>query len=145
VYFPGRRISANLSRVIALAAMVITLAPLSVFAQTDTAAPPPPRVEAPPYEEQMLRLSEILGAMHHLSAVCEADEKSPWRDMMGELMDAEDPARERKRLYIDRFNRGYKGFAQVYRRCTPSAESALQRYRDEGAKLAKEIATRYSR
>ncbi len=42
------------------------------------------------------------------------------------------------------FNRGYSGFQQTYRTCTPAADVAIRRYLDEGAKLAREVTARYS-
>ena len=42
------------------------------------------------------------------------------------------------------FNRGYRGFQQTYRTCTPAADLAIRRYLDEGAKIAREITARYA-
>jgi uncharacterized protein (TIGR02301 family) len=45
---------------------------------------------------------------------------------------------ERRRQIVARFNRGYRGFEQTYRTCTPAADLAIRRYLDEGAKIARE-------
>ena len=45
---------------------------------------------------------------------------------------------------IASFNRGYRGFQQTYRSCTPAADTAIRRYLDEGAKIAREITARYT-
>jgi uncharacterized protein (TIGR02301 family) len=42
------------------------------------------------------------------------------------------------------FNRGYSGFQQTYRTCTPAAEVAIRRYLEEGAKIAREVTARYA-
>ena len=34
---------------------------------------------------------------------------------------------------IASFNRGYRGFQQTYRTCTPAADLVIRRYLDEGA------------
>lgn len=101
--------------------------------------------EQPPYENDLMRLSEVLGAIHYLRDLCGATDGSVWRDRMNALLDveAEDPQRRRK--LVDRFNRGYRSFASVYRDCTASARSSTERYMSEGQQLAGEIATRYSR
>lgn len=99
----------------------------------------------PPYEPQLLRLSEILGAVHYLSGICKTEDLSAWRNQMNMLLEAEKPEPERRRNIVDRFNRGYNGFSDVYRRCTPSAELALQRYLREGADIARDIVTRFAR
>jgi uncharacterized protein (TIGR02301 family) len=42
------------------------------------------------------------------------------------------------------FNRGYRGFQQSYRTCTPAAGVVIRRYLDEGAKIARDITARYA-
>jgi uncharacterized protein (TIGR02301 family) len=41
------------------------------------------------------------------------------------------------------FNRGYRSFAAVHTACTDAALTAAERYRNEGATLATEIASRF--
>ena len=85
------------------------------------ALPAPTRAqnEAPaPFDGDLERLGEILGALHYLRAICGANVAS--------------------------FNRGYRGFQQTYRTCTPAADIAIRRYLDEGAKIAREITARYA-
>jgi uncharacterized protein (TIGR02301 family) len=41
------------------------------------------------------------------------------------------------------FNRGYSGFQQSYRICTPAADIVIRRYMDEGAKIARDITGHY--
>ena len=40
-----------------------------------------------PYDERLMRLSEILGAVHYLRELCGANDGQLWRDRMKELMD----------------------------------------------------------
>jgi uncharacterized protein (TIGR02301 family) len=42
------------------------------------------------------------------------------------------------------FNRGYRGFQESYRTCTPAANLVIRRYLEEGAKIAREITARYA-
>jgi uncharacterized protein (TIGR02301 family) len=42
------------------------------------------------------------------------------------------------------FNRGYHGFQQTYRTCTPAASLAIRRYLDEGAKVSRDLTARYA-
>src|SRR5690606_31765765 len=55
----------------------------------------------PPYESDIVRLSEILGALHYLRELCGADEGQLWRDKMAELLEAETPADARRAKLID--------------------------------------------
>jgi uncharacterized protein (TIGR02301 family) len=97
-----------------------------------------------PYEADMQRLAEILGALHYLRAICGANEGQTWRNEMQALADAEAPGGERRDRLIASFNRGYRGFQQTYRNCTPAANLAIRRYLDEGAKIARDITARYA-
>ncbi len=95
-------------------------------------------------EDSLSRLSEILGALHYLRGICNASEGNRWRSEMQALIDAEGTTPERKARMTASFNRGYNGYQQTYRTCTPAAEIAVRRYLDEGAKLAREVTARYS-
>jgi uncharacterized protein (TIGR02301 family) len=101
-------------------------------------------VETAPYDNELQRLAEILGALHYLRAVCGAHEGQKWRDQMQELLNSEAPSGERRNKITTSFNRGYRGFQQTYRTCTPAANIAIRRYLDEGAKIAREITARYA-
>ena len=98
-----------------------------------------------PFEDDLARLSEILGGLHYLRAVCGADEKQTWRAEMQALVDAEAPAGSPRRAkMVSAFNRGYRGFQQTYRTCTPAAETAIRRHLAEGVKISREVTARYS-
>ena len=45
---------------------------------------------------------------------------------------------------IAAFNRGYNGFQQTYRTCTPAAMVAIRRYIDEGSKISRDLTARYA-
>lgn len=112
------------------------------FAQTPQPAPTFEEKPAP-YDDRLMRLSEILGSVHYLRNLCKGGENG-WRASMQKLIDIEaanEPGR-RSRLTAS-FNRGYRTFASVYTRCTAQALTAERQYRAEGATLATEIAARY--
>ena len=113
-------------------------------AQAPEAAPGGPPTTAP-YDDSLIRLAEILGAMHYLRDLCGAGEGTVWRDQMQGIIDAEQANGERLARLIDGFNRGYEGFKSVYRTCTPAATAAIDRYMDEGARIARDVAARYGR
>lgn len=97
-----------------------------------------------PFDADLQRLSEILGALHYLRGICGANEGQKWRNEMQALVDAEAPSGERRGRLITSFNRGYRGFQQTYRSCTPAADTAIRRYLEEGAKISREVTTRYA-
>jgi uncharacterized protein (TIGR02301 family) len=91
-----------------------------------------------------MRLAEILGALQYLRALCGANEGQKWRNEMQALLDAEAQGGDRRDRLVANFNRGYRGFQQTYRTCTPAADVAVRRYLDEGAKISREITARYT-
>jgi uncharacterized protein (TIGR02301 family) len=98
----------------------------------------------PPYQADLQRLAEILGALHYLRGICGANEGQTWRNEMQALIDAETPPGERRDRLVASFNRGYRGFQQTYRSCTPAADLAIRRYLDEGARISRDITARFA-
>jgi len=92
-----------------------------------------------PYDDKLMRLSEILGAVHYLRELCGADEGQLWRDRMRELIDSEGTTALRKARLTRSFNKGYQGYSRTYRTCTPSAETAVTRFLSEATQLADEL------
>ncbi len=99
---------------------------------------------AAPFDGDLQRFAEILGALHYLRALCGSNEGQKWREQMEALVDAEAPSGERRQRMVASFNRGYRGFQQTYRSCTPAADIAIRRYLDEGARIARDITARYA-
>jgi uncharacterized protein (TIGR02301 family) len=99
---------------------------------------------AAPFDGDLQRLAEILGALHYLRGICGSNEGQKWREQMEALVEAEAPSGERRQKMVASFNRGYRGFQQTYRSCTPSANIAIRRYLDEGARIARDITARYA-
>lgn len=126
---------------VALFLGVLASAPASAQGAGDTPAAP----AIAPYDGGLVRLSEILGAMHYLRELCGGGEGTLWRDQMQGIIDAEQAEGERLARLVDGFNRGYEGFKTVYRTCTPAATLAVDRYMEEGARIARDIAARYGR
>jgi uncharacterized protein (TIGR02301 family) len=105
----------------------------------------PARAQAPaPFDNSLQRLAEIMGALHYLRGICGANEGQKWRNEVQALIDAESPAGERRTRMIASFNRGYRGFQQTYRTCTPAADLVIRRYLDEGSRIAREVTARYA-
>ncbi len=97
-----------------------------------------------PYDGDLQRLSELLGALHYLRGICGSKEGTKWRSEMQALIDAEAPSGERRNKLLASFNTGYRVFQQTYRTCTPAANVAIRRYLLEGSKISREITARYA-
>ena len=93
---------------------------------------------AQPYSAALERLAGIMGSLQFLSELCDQDGVD-WRVEMASLIDASEPNEEARLRIADRYNLGYSGFAMTYRRCTPAAVEAIDRYRRLGAALIAEI------
>lgn len=99
---------------------------------------------AAPFDGDLQHLAEILGTLHYLRGLCGSGEGQKWRDEMLALVEAETPAGERRTRMVAAFNRGYHGFQQTYRSCTPAANIAIKRYLAEGAKISRDLTARYA-
>ena len=106
----------------------------------------PARAEDPPapFDGDLQRLAEILGTLHYLRGICGTNEGAKWRNEMQALIDAETPSGDRRARMIAGFNRGYNGFQQTYRTCTPAATVAIRRYIEEGSKISRDLTARYA-
>lgn len=119
-------------RAVALTVILPLIAVSPVAAQT----------AEPPYEQRLIRLSEIVGSVHYLRNLCLGSDEG-WRNRMQALIDIEatDPARRAR--FIAAFNKGYRSFASVHRKCNSVAIEAEELYRKQGLELASEIIARY--
>ncbi len=91
---------------------------------------------AKPYDQKLLRLSEILGAIHYLRELCGAKDGQRWRDSMKELIEAEGSSAVRRATLSRRFNRGYRGYSRTYRSCTASAQATIERFIKEAIEIS---------
>ena len=99
---------------------------------------------AAPFDADLQRFAEILGALHYLRGICGANDGPKWRNEMQALADAETPSGQRRARLIGGFNRGYQGYQQTYRTCTPAAGVAIRRFLDEGSKISRDLTARYA-
>jgi uncharacterized protein (TIGR02301 family) len=105
-------------------------------ASLPAAAQPSGAADTRPYDERLLRLSEILGAVHYLRELCGSNDGQVWRDRMRELMDAEGSSALRRAKLTRSFNNGYRSYSRTYNSCTPSAQTAITRFLTEGSEIA---------
>ena len=109
-----------------------------------TPAPPSPAAEPPPpYEPQLLRLAEMMGALAYLRDLCGAGDGDRFRARMAALLDAEGVVEARRNLLAGAYNSGFRDYQTTYRVCTPAANEVIARYLSETARIAAEVAGRY--
>ena len=106
-------------------------------------APVQPEPPAPAYEKDLLRFSEIIGALAFLRGLCGAADAPEWQKRMQALIEAEGNTPSRKERLAGAYNRGYRGYALTYRVCTPSAQEATARYIAEGEQISRNLAGRF--
>lgn len=99
--------------------------------------PQDPLVDERPYDDKLIRLTEILGAIHYLRELCGADEGQLWRDQMKEVLKVEGTTAIRRAKLVNGFNKGYRGYRRTYRTCTKPAKVAITRFFDEGTQITK--------
>ena len=106
---------------------------------------PAPAPEPPPapYDRDLMRLSEIVGALAFLRELCTAPDAGQWPVRMKALLEAEGVTPGRRDRLAGAYNRGYRGYAMTYRVCTPSAQEAATRFVTEGERLSHALASRF--
>jgi uncharacterized protein (TIGR02301 family) len=96
--------------------------------------------DARPYDDKLMRLSEILGAVHYLRELCGASDGQKWRDSRKEMMDSEGSSALRRARLTRSFNNGYRAYSRTYNACSPSARTAIGRFLTEGSEIAESLA-----
>ena len=121
-------------------------APASKTAPAANAAPapaPPAAERPPPYEPQLLRLAEMMGALAYLRDLCGAGDGDKFRAGMAGLLGAEGVSEARRDRLAGAYNRGFQDYRTTYRTCTPAANAIIARYLAETARLTADVAGRY--
>lgn len=96
-----------------------------------------------PYDRDLMRMSEIIGALAFLRGLCEAPDAADWPARMKALIESEGVTPARRDRLAGAYNRGYRGYALTYRVCTPAAHEAAARYVEEGDRLSHALAGRF--
>lgn len=128
----GMRIAETLRSLIIAAALSVAVLPVSHALAID-----------PPYQEQMRRLTEIMGSLYFLQPLC-GDAGTDWREQAAELIDLDEPDDDRRQRLVGAFNQGYDAYARLYRFCTQAAEEASARLLHEAGQTAAEIHSRFA-
>ncbi|MBX9925368.1 MAG: TIGR02301 family protein [Hyphomicrobiaceae bacterium] len=132
-----------------MSATLIATAVHSAVAQAPGAVAPSPGGATPgtpgagsfnrdvkPYDDRLLRLAEILGAIHFLRELCGANDGLLWRERMEELIRAEGPSALRQAKLTRSFNQGYRNYQRTYATCTPTAQTTITRFVSEGQQIS---------
>jgi len=114
----------------------LTLAVSAWLAFAALAQPQVGSAENRPYDDKLLRLSEILGAVHYLRELCGNNDGQLWRERMKDLINAEGSSALRRAKLTRSFNDGYRSYSRTYYSCTTSAQTAIARFLTEGAEIA---------
>ncbi len=105
--------------------------------------PPPPEPPPAPYDRDLMRLSEIVGALAFLRNLCAAPDAPEWPTRMKAILESEGVTPARRDRLAGAYNRGFRGYSLTYRVCTPAATEASRRYLAEGERLSHAIAGRF--
>jgi uncharacterized protein (TIGR02301 family) len=106
---------------------------------------PAPAAEEPPppYDPELTRLAEILGALTYLDEICASNPSGDWRAKMQALLEAEAKTAARKERLAGSYNRGFRDYERSYHACTQNAQTVISRFLAEGGKIAHEVVNRY--
>lgn len=128
---------------LALAAAPAGAASAPPAAPAPVEAPPAAAEPPPPYEPQLLRLAELMGALAYLRELCGAHDADAYRAKMASLLEIEARTQARKDALAGAYNRGFGDYGLFYRTCTPAAREVIARFLDETARISADVANRY--
>ncbi|AWN44685.1 TIGR02301 family protein [Methylobacterium durans] len=117
--------------------------PAAKPAEKDKAPPAPAEPPPPPYDRDLMRLSEIIGSLAFLRGLCANPDANEWPSRMKALIDAEGITANRRDRLAGAYNRGYRGYSLTYRTCTQAAHEAAGRFLAEGERLSHDLAGRF--
>lgn len=142
----------------ALALLLIAMLSAAAVAQQQPAPQPQRRAAPPPqpprepvrpplpaeYEKPMLELSETLGSLAFLTALCRPEERpNPWQKRMETLVESEGAAQGNRERLMGAYNAGFSSFSTTYRQCTDAARAARSILVREASRLARALEQRY--
>ena len=109
---------------------------------------PKPEGPKPPvpitFEKPMLELSEAIGSLAFLTALCSpTTQPNPWLRRMEGLLDSEGEAAGNKDKMIGAYNQGYAAFSTAYRQCSEAAQAARGLLVQDATRLARELDRRF--
>jgi uncharacterized protein (TIGR02301 family) len=81
--------------------------------------------------------------LSYLTSICDPSPKDPFRSQMQALLDAEANVSPRREEFAGAYNRGYRGLATTYARCTDNARILVKRFRDEGVAITRQVRNLY--
>jgi uncharacterized protein (TIGR02301 family) len=116
------------------------LAAGSTHAQAPQAAAAQASADQRPYDDKLMRLSEVLGAVHYLRELCGANDGQLWRDRMREVLEADRGSALRRVRLTKSFNHGYRSYRRSYTVCNANAQTVLGKFLAEGAQLSSLLA-----
>jgi uncharacterized protein (TIGR02301 family) len=117
-----------------------------VATEQDAPSPVPLNRLPPPYDGDLQKLLETLGAISYLTALCpQGNPKAAedWRSKAKGLIDAEAPEGARRTRMIGFYNRGFASYSLIHRRCTDASRIVTTRLLGEAGQLSRVIGSRF--
>jgi uncharacterized protein (TIGR02301 family) len=117
-----------------------------VAAEPDAPSPVPLNRIPPPYDGDLQKLLETLGAISYLTALCpQGNPKAAedWRSKAQGLIDAEAPDGARRARMVGFYNRGFSSYGLIHRRCTDASRVVTTRLLGEAGQLSRVIGSRF--
>ena len=115
-------------------------AALVAFALAMLPAPPAHANISASVPAKAVQLAEILGAVHHLRALCDTNEGQLWRNKMIEMIDRLKPDEASRQRLVKHFNDAYYRYRNTYPACTVTAARQSDRLMQDGQRLSEELA-----
>lgn len=98
----------------------------------------------PPYERPLIELSEAIGSLAFLTALCSpTGEPNAWQRRMESLIESEGQVVSTREKMMGAFNQGFLAFQTAHRDCSPAARAARSLLVKDAARTARDIERRW--
>jgi uncharacterized protein (TIGR02301 family) len=127
--------------VLSAAALAVAPAAAQQRQPPQTAAPAPAERGETWYRNQLVELSEVLGAAHYLRILCEGRGDQRWRNYMRGVIEREPSYNA---LLVESFNRGYRNEEARFPDCDATTRQMEAELRAHGLRVAQALSARHS-
>lgn len=103
--------------------------------------PFPTKSPAASYEADLVRMSELLGSIHHLRSICTLNEGSMWRGKMIDMLGTLEGSKSQRDMLISHFNDYYFRAERRFPICTSVAAREANKLFREAETLARRLSS----
>ncbi len=107
------------------------------------ALPVPADAQSTRLERRLVKISEVMGALHYLRGACYRPERTQWRSEFDLLLKQYRPSTSLRNRMNDAFHGAYVYHQRNYAGCTQDTAYRASKMADDGERLARKLANMF--